>query len=110
MSLILAEETVNTLTDVLSYITISGGTLISGGGQQGGSSGSLGTGSTHYKAWSGTLSYTAGRYYSIVCGDNILTWLMPVSHEQLPAHTHAVGTQQSIKSAILSDSHITNNG
>ena len=79
MSLILAEETVNTLTDSLSYITISGGTLISGGGQQGGSSGSLGTGSTHYKAWSGTLSYTAGRYYSIVCGDNILTWLMPVS-------------------------------
>ncbi len=29
--------------------------------------------------WSGTISYTSGRYYSIVCGDNIITWLMPVS-------------------------------
>lgn len=65
--------------DALSRVTVTGGTLITGGGSQGGTTTSLGTGSTHYKVWSGTVNYTAGRYYSIVCGTNIITWLMPVS-------------------------------
>lgn len=66
--------------DAMNRVTVTGGTLISGGGMQGGSSSTaLGTGSTHYKLWSGSVSYTAGKYYSIVCGDNVLTWLMPVS-------------------------------
>ncbi len=66
--------------DAMNRVTVKGGTLITGGGSQGGSSSSsMGTGSTHYKLWSGTVSYTAGRYYSIVCGENIITWQMPVS-------------------------------
>ena len=65
--------------DAVNRVTVQGGTLLTGGGSQGGSSSSLGTGSTHYKVWSGSVSYTAGRYYSIVCGSNILTWLMPAT-------------------------------
>lgn len=66
--------------DAMSRVTVTGGTLITGGGLQGGSStSSLGSGSTHYKLWSTSISYTSGRYYSIVCGDNIITWLMPVT-------------------------------
>lgn len=65
--------------DNMAYVKVSGGTLIAGGGSQGGSSSTtIGSGSTHYKAWSGTVSYTQGRYYSIVCnGNNIMTFLMP---------------------------------
>lgn len=65
--------------DAISRVYITGGTLISGGGNQGGSSGSsLGSGSTHNKAWSGSISYTADNYYSVVVGGkNVLTWQMP---------------------------------
>lgn len=65
--------------DAMSRVTVTGGTLITGGGSQGGMTTTLGTGSTHYKVWSSNISYSAGRYYSIVCGSNIITWLMPVS-------------------------------
>lgn len=65
--------------DAVNRVTVTGGTLITGGGSQGGSSSSLGTGSTHYKVWSGSVSYTANNYYSIVCGENIITWLMPAT-------------------------------
>lgn len=65
--------------DAISRVYLTGGTLISGGGNQGGSSGSsLGSGSTHNKAWSGSISYTTDSYYSVVVGGkNILTWQMP---------------------------------
>jgi len=65
--------------DAINRVYLSGGTLISGGGNQGGSSGtSIGSGSTHNKAWSANISYKANYYYSIVCGGkNIVTWKMP---------------------------------
>ena len=66
--------------DNMKYVKVSGGTLITGGGLQGGGSATtIGSGSTHYKAWSSNISYTAGQYYSVVCGDNIITWLQPCS-------------------------------
>ena len=64
--------------DNMSYVKITGGYVVAGGGSQGGSSTSLASGSTHYKVWSGSVSYTAGRYYSVVAGGkNIFTFLMP---------------------------------
>lgn len=66
--------------DANSRIVVSGGTLIAGGGSQGGSgSTSLGSGSQHYKVWSANLSYTAGNYYSVVQnGRGICTFCLPV--------------------------------
>ncbi|MBR1379765.1 MAG: carbohydrate-binding domain-containing protein [Bacteroidaceae bacterium] len=64
--------------DGMSYVKITGGYVVAGGGSQGGSSTSLASGSTHYKVWSGSVSYTQGRYYSVVAGGkNIFTFLMP---------------------------------
>lgn len=64
--------------DGMSYVKITGGYVVAGGGNQGGSSSSLASGSTHYKVWSGSVSYTAGRYYSVVVGGkNVFTFLMP---------------------------------
>ena len=64
--------------DAMNRIVASGGYLITGGGQQGNMSTSLGSGSKHYKVWSSSLSYKAGTYYSLVVdGKNLLTWLQP---------------------------------
>lgn len=66
--------------DAMNRVTVSGGYLITGGGSQGGMSSTLGSGSTHYKVWSSSLSYKANTYYSIVVGGkNILTWLQPAA-------------------------------
>ena len=64
--------------DAMSYVKITGGYVVAGGGSQGGSSTSLASGSTHYKVWSSTVRYTAGQYYSVVVGGkNVFTFLMP---------------------------------
>lgn len=66
--------------DAMNRIVVSGGYLITGGGSQGGMSSSLGSGSTHYKVWSSSLSYKANTYYSLVVGGkNVLTWLQPAA-------------------------------
>lgn len=66
--------------DAMNRIVVSGGYLITGGGSQGGMSSSLGSGSTHYKVWSSSLSYKANTYYSVVVsGKNVLTWLQPAA-------------------------------
>lgn len=66
--------------DGMSYVKITGGYVVAGGGSQGGSTTSLASGSTHYKVWSSSVSYTQGRYYSVVVGGkNIFTFLMPCS-------------------------------
>lgn len=66
--------------DAMNRIIVSGGYLITGGGSQGGMSSSLGSGSTHYKVWSSSLSYKANTYYSVVVsGKNVLTWLQPAA-------------------------------
>lgn len=66
--------------DAMNRIVASGGYLITGGGSQGGMSSTLGTGSTHYKVWSSSLSYKANTYYSLVVGGkNVLTWLQPAA-------------------------------
>ncbi len=64
--------------DGMSYVKITGGYVAAGGGNQGGSSTALASGSTHYKVWSSTVRYTAGQYYSVVVGGkNVFTFLMP---------------------------------
>ena len=66
--------------DANTRITFKGGTLVAGGGSQGGSgSTSLGTGSVHYKVWSANLSYTANNYNTVTCnGKGIFTFCLPV--------------------------------
>lgn len=67
--------------DANTRITFKGGTLVAGGGSQGGSgSSSLGTGSVHYKVWSANLSYTANNYNTVTCnGKGIFTFCLPVA-------------------------------
>lgn len=64
-----------------SYIKFTGGTLVAGGGSQGGSgSSSLGSGSVHYKVWSGSISYTANNYYSVTASNaGVFTFCLPVA-------------------------------
>lgn len=66
--------------DANSRVTFKGGSLIAGGGNQGGGSSSLGTGSIHYKVWSANISYTVGNYYSVTQGGTgIFTFCLPVN-------------------------------
>lgn len=66
--------------DGMNYVKVTGGILVAGGGSQGSASSTMGSGSTHYKCWSASLSYKANTYYSIVCGGkNIVTWKMPAA-------------------------------
>lgn len=65
--------------DNMSYVVVSGGTLVAGGGSQGGTSASsLSAATVPSRCWSSSVSYSQGSYYSIACNDgNILTWKMP---------------------------------
>lgn len=67
--------------DANNRISFTGGTLVAGGGQQGGSSSaSLGTGSVHYKVWSASISYTANNYNTVTCGGKgVFTFCLPVA-------------------------------
>ncbi len=66
--------------DNMSYVSLTGGTLIAGGGSQGGSSTTLSGSTIPSRGTTSAISFTEGAYYSIASPDgNVLTWRMPCS-------------------------------
>ena len=66
--------------DNMSYVSLTGGTLIAGGGSQGGSSTTLSGSTIPSRGTTSAISFTEGDYYSIASPDgNVLTWRMPCS-------------------------------